>query len=224
MVGSSGGSGVVMASSTEEEKKGGGSNDDDDYLKVFFDACAYGKVDEVNDMLKEDESLATAVTVNGESCLHLSAVAENGLDVVKALVAYISDPEDKKKWMNLRVTHDAGLRMTPLAWMTWHNRLPTIQFLLATTSPPDSLDINMDFDLSPMGPARVTATDIAYTLTGTHTEKNKDNELVQTQIQMYQLLLDHGGKLYEELHPQDTEHIMSRERTKQRNDEETYGL
>lgn len=214
---SSSGGAVMVAEAAPFDKE------EKEELKVFWDACAFGKLDVVAQMLKEDESLATAVTVDGESCLHLSSVSEDGLPIVKALLNTMEDDDEtRKQLINLRVTHKAGLRMTPLSWFTWHNRLPSIEYLFDNYA--NLIDVNMDFELTPMGPARATATDVSYTLCSMHSEATKNDPLVQTQKSILEILKDNGGQLYEDLFPDDKEHHMSRERSPYQDDEETYGL
>ena len=185
----------------------------DDSLMPFMDACAFGKADIVLEMIDDSPDIAKAASHDGESCLHLCSIPEDHESAVKIVEALLQNGAD----VNLRVTHDQGVRMTPLAWHTWGNRLETVQLLLQQKS----IDINMDFNLATTNSAKVTATDISFMLTSVGDDVT---DLGKRQVQLYNLLRENGGKQYKELFPDDTAHHMSMDRSKQGDDEETYGL
>jgi len=168
----------------------------------FYDACAHGKVDAVEEHLSRKPELITASTNDGETCLHLTAISKS-LEIAKLLIV-------KGANTNQRVTHDEGLRMMPLSWHAWGGNVDIIQLLLD-----NGAEINADFDYSSGSNARVTATDIVSMVVGSSSGE-EDDSTPETKLFFlsYELLRSRGGKTYEELFP-DSPHGMSKAESKE---------
>lgn len=154
----------------------------------FYDACARGELDIVKKHLSHNPELVTASTLDGETCLHLTAVSRS-LDIAKLVVT-------KGANTNHRVTHDQGLRMTPLSWHAWGGNVEIIELLLD-----NGADINADVDFSPESDRKITAIDIVE-LVGGHSSKMEDdseNSDMKKFHLSHDLLRSRGGKAFKEL-------------------------
>ena len=63
------------------------------------DACAFGDMDIIQKYVDADKSIAKKSTVDGESCLHLTAIS-NSLEIATLMVELGAD-------VNSRVSHSA---------------------------------------------------------------------------------------------------------------------
>ena len=94
--------------------------------------------------------------------------------------------------VNHRTTHQKGLRMTPLSWHVYSGNLEIVRLLLD-----NGAEINLDFDLDESG-KKGTVMNVSTMLTEKDPQQNsngKDDPF----LKIHQLLIQRGGKTYEEL-------------------------
>mmetsp|Transcript_15884 Transcript_15884/g.23307 ORF Transcript_15884/g.23307 Transcript_15884/m.23307 type:complete len:203 (-) Transcript_15884:444-1052(-) len=163
----------------------------------FFFACSSGNVEEATRYVKENPELATAITKDGETGLHLAAISSN-FEISKLLLEHGADP-------NARTTHEHGLRMHPLSWNVYGGNHEIIDLLLK-----HGADVNADFDSQKEKKITVLdlveqALEMVKNIPEDEIESAKtrgvDHALPHTKSR--ELLLANGAKRYEDLHHED---------------------
>jgi hypothetical protein len=187
----------------------------------FLNACTYGKVDEVRQLLQEYPHWVNGQSSQGESCLHVTGIYGTNPEIISVLLAAGADP-------NTRSTFRHGLRMTPLAWYVYGGHFALVETLLEKGIPL-GLNVNMDYDtLSPPPPSaeesstgtrpkllkhprKITALDtVSELLEGilrdeseeksAHDERDSSRDaFAQKYRDIYQLLVSNGAMRYEEV-------------------------
>mmetsp|Transcript_22918 Transcript_22918/g.34938 ORF Transcript_22918/g.34938 Transcript_22918/m.34938 type:complete len:179 (-) Transcript_22918:319-855(-) len=149
--------------------------------KDYFDMCAKGNIERLQEYFKHDPTLVKKASEDGETCLHLASISKS-LELAQLLVKNGAD-------VNHRVTHDQGLRMTPLSWHAFGGNHEIVKLLLD-----HGADVNAVFDHAVGSDIKITATDVASNLVAQIGEDGSD-DFKKT----LQFLLQKGGKKYAEL-------------------------
>mmetsp|Transcript_8714 Transcript_8714/g.12386 ORF Transcript_8714/g.12386 Transcript_8714/m.12386 type:complete len:275 (+) Transcript_8714:30-854(+) len=199
----------ILSSNNVNNSEDTNDSDSKGALASFINACAGGKFNDVKNLLQKYPHLAKAETKDGETCLHLTAISKS-LDISKLVIEYGAD-------VNKRTTHDKGQRMMPLSWHVWAGDIDIVKLLLD-----NGADINADFDFSHETDSKVTVTDISDLIIDGRDPNHATQEEPKDEddpFALHQLLLDLGGKTYQQLHP-DSPYILSKDKSKATPEEE----
>lgn len=152
--------------------------------EAFLFMCSGGEVDKVRATLAENPSFARAITKDGETCLHLTAISGSA-EIAEAVIKAGAD-------LNARATCEECLRMTPLSWLTYGGKVELVELLLKAGA-----DVNMTFDGFEEGEL-FTVKDVALRFSDARkegTDENADDPFAKTLA----VINAHGGKTYEEM-------------------------